>query len=112
MRVTYEAGDVDRLVAEALQLGSVDTLVAAGELHLAFTACCTHASCLRCHRHAWWTGSAPHECPVLAQSFTPNPFPAAVHPTFSLPSTPASRPGGDGTVCEVVDALLKHTGGE
>eukprot|EP00200_Dunaliella_tertiolecta_P007610 CAMPEP_0202380748 /NCGR_PEP_ID=MMETSP1127-20130417/30760_1 /ASSEMBLY_ACC=CAM_ASM_000462 /TAXON_ID=3047 /ORGANISM="Dunaliella tertiolecta, Strain CCMP1320" /LENGTH=461 /DNA_ID=CAMNT_0048979505 /DNA_START=285 /DNA_END=1667 /DNA_ORIENTATION=- len=30
VRVTYEAGDVDRLVAEALKLGTADTLVAAG----------------------------------------------------------------------------------
>ena len=30
MRVTYEAGDVDRLVKEALVLGTADTLVAAG----------------------------------------------------------------------------------
>ncbi|KAL6763901.1 ATP-NAD kinase-like domain-containing protein [Haematococcus lacustris] len=48
VRVTYEAGDVDRLVKEAVALRSADTLVAAG---------------------------------------------------------------GDGTVCEVVEALLQHTGG-
>lgn len=30
MRVTYEAGDVDRLVKEALELRCADTLVAAG----------------------------------------------------------------------------------
>ena len=30
VRVTYEAGDVSRLVREALALGSADTLVAAG----------------------------------------------------------------------------------
>lgn len=48
VRVTFEAGDVDRLVKEALKLRSADTLVAAG---------------------------------------------------------------GDGTVCEVIAALLQHTGG-
>jgi diacylglycerol kinase family enzyme len=30
VRVTYEAGDVDRLVAEALALRSADSLIAAG----------------------------------------------------------------------------------